>query len=191
MAGRTDISREGIADALGVHFNTNVDDMLAGLADGHWLEFLVNPKQPMYLTFTTIHGAQSRIDFQQCLSQLAPMSWEQARELDILFGTGEKLVRTSHSQQLLRNLVSYIALDDAVTKVLVDGHTDKVGDRASNRVLSQARADEVAARLVEYGLKPAMLEVRAHSDRFPVAEDTPQTRQLNRRVTIRLIKAPQ
>lgn len=76
-------------------------------------------------------------------------------------------------------------------KVEVVGHTDASGDRRSNILLSQARAEAVKAYLVDKGIDGERIAaLGAGSDR-PVADNaTPEGRARNRRIEFRLMSAP-
>lgn len=159
--------------------------LLHQLQHGAWLQFdLGNGQQQLLLT--SVHGADAVDKFQGCVAQMSPLSWQQARDTDIFFASGKRVV---DRQQLpsLQKLARYLQLDSSVKKILIDGHTDDVGTPLANRVLSQQRADEVASRLIELGVKASMLEIRAHGNRYPLLPGQ-KAEQSNRRVSIRLIR---
>jgi outer membrane protein OmpA-like peptidoglycan-associated protein/uncharacterized protein YidB (DUF937 family) len=65
----------------------------------------------------------------------------------------------------------------------IGGHTDNIGDPASNLALSQARADVVKAALVNAGVPALMLSTRGYGDTRPLAtNDTESGRFQNRRI---------
>lgn len=86
---------------------------------------------------------------------------------------------------------------DSVAKVLkeyektlieVAGHTDSTGTDAINQPLSERRAASVQAYLVSRDIRPMRIEAFGLSSKYPVAtNDTPEGRQLNRRVEITLV----
>ena len=89
----------------------------------------------------------------------------------------------------LKQLAEYVKLDDKVSKVLIDGHTDNVGSPLANLQISRVRADDVASVLEEAGVAAGLIEVRAHGSRYPVAgNETELGKAKNRRVTVRLIR---
>ena len=106
----------------------------------------------------------------------------------ITVASGQRTVTTAKDLKFLKDLVRYISLDSRVSKVLVDGHTDNTGSPLSNRLLSKERADDVAARLIEFGLPKDMLEVRAHGQRYPIIKNSEQGASSNRRVLVRLFR---
>lgn len=104
---------------------------------------------------------------------------------DLLFRFGEHAV-TKAADSAIRDLLDDIPQD---AEVAVDGHTDSIGDDASNDRLSQQRADAVAAILRD--ARPDLrLTVKGHGERQPIAEnelegkDNPAGRAKNRRVEV-------
>jgi outer membrane protein OmpA-like peptidoglycan-associated protein len=71
------------------------------------------------------------------------------------------------------------------TGILVEGHTDSTGSEAYNQQLSERRALSVKNLLVQRGVSPQRIDILGHGERRPVAtNDTPEGRQMNRRVEI-------
>jgi outer membrane protein OmpA-like peptidoglycan-associated protein len=72
-------------------------------------------------------------------------------------------------------------------RFLIEGHTDAVGSRQSNQVLSERRAASLKRLLVsEFGIPPRRLETVGYGEDFLLV-DTPYENWRNRRVTIRRI----
>ena len=68
----------------------------------------------------------------------------------------------------------------------VQGHTDSVGTREHNRILSQGRAQAVVDYLVSRGVSRSILEARGYGyDRPVVSNSTLEGRAQNRRVQLR------
>lgn len=91
---------------------------------------------------------------------------------------------------------SYKALDEVVRvlkehdeyNLLIDGHTDNVGDDADNMKLSMERAQACADYLVSKGVVKDHLIVEAHGETQPKAlNDTEKGRALNRRVEFNIV----
>ena len=74
-------------------------------------------------------------------------------------------------------------------RILVAGHTDNVGDAASNLKLSNARAAALRDWLIEAsGIPATQFAVQGYGDTRPMAgNDTPEGRARNRRVEITLV----
>lgn len=125
-------------------------------------------------------------DFLDCLVELLPVNYRQIARTAVLFPTAEHQLSDA-TRARLDLIAQYVLTDETVQQVFVDGHTDNDGRRLLLRDLSQRRAEEVTRYLVSKGVDESMIITRFHGDRYPVVEnDTPQNRQRNRRVTIRL-----
>lgn len=72
-------------------------------------------------------------------------------------------------------------------RFLIEGHTDAVGSREANQILSERRADSLKRVLVgAFGVSPRLLETVGYGEDFLLI-DTPYEDWRNRRVTIRRI----
>lgn len=70
-------------------------------------------------------------------------------------------------------------------KALIEGFTDSTGSDSYNQVLSEQRAEAVRTFLIDKGISADRVAARGYGKSNPVASnDTPATRQLNRRVEI-------
>ena len=70
----------------------------------------------------------------------------------------------------------------------VEGHTDSVGSAEYNLKLSQRRADSVTAVLIDHGVPGSQIHSIGYGLSQPKASnDTPEGRQLNRRVEIHIV----
>jgi succinyl-CoA synthetase beta subunit len=101
-------------------------------------------------------------------------------KLDVEFDTGSAKIRGGEAKEL-NELAALIK--DGKTKGEIGGHTDNVGDAASNLKLSQARAESVVAYLIGKGVPKDVLIAKGYGDTKPVAaNDTAENKQRNRRV---------
>jgi OOP family OmpA-OmpF porin len=72
--------------------------------------------------------------------------------------------------------------------VVVEGHTDNIGNDEYNQALSVQRAEAVFRYLVNRGIAPERLRTEGHGESRPVAtNDTEQGRAQNRRVELRVM----
>jgi len=70
-------------------------------------------------------------------------------------------------------------------QILVEGYTDATGSDGYNLDLSERRAKAVKAEFVKEGVPEDRIDTEGYGEQYPVAtNDTPQGRQLNRRVEI-------
>lgn len=173
-----------------VYFYSNIPSLLQAIKQGFWIDATVGfGEEEIRLTFSNTFSDNVISKYQACRRELSPLSWDQARDHAFEFELGTRVIKKEADIAFLKNLARFIELDPSVEKVMIDGHTDNVGSPLANRLLSKERADDVAARLVEFGLPEKMLEVRAHGQRYPVANNsTVQGKSSNRRVLVRLFR---
>ncbi len=104
---------------------------------------------------------------------------------NIYFATGKHTLLSKSFKGL--NEVAQIMKDNADLKLAIDGHTDDVGNDASNQKLSENRAAAVKAYLVKKGIDQSRLVSAGHGETEPVADNkTADGRQKNRRVELKL-----
>jgi outer membrane protein OmpA-like peptidoglycan-associated protein len=94
----------------------------------------------------------------------------------------------ARSTALLAEVADVLAHNPQV-RIQVQGHTDNSGEPATNRMLSQRRADAVRQWLVSAGVDSARIEAKGYGDEQPLVPNlTPESRSRNRRVQFTLIK---
>ena len=72
-------------------------------------------------------------------------------------------------------------------RVKIGGYTDNSADSAYNLKLSQERAEAATDRIATLGVDRSRLEAEGYGEAHPIADNaTPQGRQRNRRVDIRV-----
>lgn len=128
--------------------------------------------------------------FVGCERQLLPVSYNQIERTRVNYGAGGHVV-PSRSKRVLDNIAVYLAADDSVTQVFVDGHTDNKGLTRDNIAISQRRAFAVRDYLLSRGVAPERIVTRYHGDKYPTVDNRNQrNRAQNRRTTIRLSRDP-
>ena len=102
----------------------------------------------------------------------------------IYFDSGSDRLRPESTPTLKE--IGTMLKEHADLKLLIEGHTDNVGEDASNQTLSDKRAAAVKAYLVStYGIDTARLQTKGFGETKPVgSNDTPEGRQNNRRVEL-------
>jgi chemotaxis protein MotB len=111
----------------------------------------------------------------------------------VLFDSSRALLKTTAAPVLERAIMLLNEFGEVA--VAVQGHTDnqpvRGGEFRSNWELSAARANAVAAFLLQQGFPPERLRVESYADTRPVAEnDTRTGRAQNRRVALRVELPP-
>jgi outer membrane protein OmpA-like peptidoglycan-associated protein len=101
----------------------------------------------------------------------------------VYFDTGSDRIRPESSGTLREILDMLSAHPDL--RLVIEGHTDNVGDSGKNKTLSEQRALAVLTYLVEHGTTRARLQSAGFGDTKPSApNDSPENRQRNRRVEL-------
>lgn len=90
-----------------------------------------------------------------------------------------------------RSTVTEIGLTlKSFNRTLVDvlGHTDATGSEASNKALSERRAQAIARHLTGRGVSQARVATRGYAAAYPIGDNaSEQGRALNRRVEIKVV----
>jgi len=74
-------------------------------------------------------------------------------------------------------------------KISVDGYTDNTGDAGKNKMLSEARANAVQARLIAAGISGDRISTQGMGSADPVADNgTAEGRAKNRRIEVTVVK---
>jgi outer membrane protein OmpA-like peptidoglycan-associated protein len=104
---------------------------------------------------------------------------------DVTFDVNSDVVLPGLYNELDR--IAQILVKYPQTTIVVEGHTDSSGSDAYNQGLSERRALSVQRLLVDRGIVPARISTVGYGETRPVAtNDTPEGRQMNRRVEIRV-----
>lgn len=124
-------------------------------------------------------------EFMACMANLLPMNFEQLERSIVYFETDVRVL-DAKSRQLLNNIALYVAHDDRISQIFIDGHADERGSSFYNRRLSEDRAMAVTQYLIAQGVPPSLLLTRYHGDAYPAREGGSASWAANRRVTLRL-----
>jgi outer membrane protein OmpA-like peptidoglycan-associated protein len=107
------------------------------------------------------------------------------REINFLFDSHEDVL--AGAKGVMQELADRFK-DKGYTKLIIEGHTDSMGEDAYNIKLGAKRAISVRAYMVKVlGLDPAKIKAVTFGERKPIADNgNYQGRQLNRRVVFRV-----
>jgi sodium-type flagellar protein MotY len=164
--------------------------MLAGLAEGlhptiqraSW----ANSATPVRVVVSSVGYQKAWQEFQDCSTRLLPMNIDQISRTAISFASGGTVLSPGASA-MLDVVLEYLNADPSIGNIQLDGHSDNVGDRLTNRELSRQRVLTVQRYLVERGIAEERFTLRFHGDRYPVASNaTEDGRARNRRVMLKL-----
>ncbi len=105
----------------------------------------------------------------------------------VAFATGTAVLG-AESATALDDVAAALNATTDIDSMVVEGHTDSVGNAEANRALSLARAKAVVAALVSRGVKAERLSAKGFGDAIPVASnDGAPGREKNRRVEFTIL----
>lgn len=88
------------------------------------------------------------------------------------------------AREILDRIVKF-SLANPVSKIVVEGYTDSLGDYLYNKDLSKSRADVIKEYLVGGGISETKIETVGRGPENPIADNkTSEGRKLNRRIEI-------
>ena len=103
--------------------------------------------------------------------------------LYINFETGKSNI-SGESQKIIDNIATMLEENPAL-KISIEGHTDNIGNAASNKILSENRAKAVLNALIAKGISASRLTSKGWGQEKPIADNTTDAgKAKNRRVEI-------
>jgi outer membrane protein OmpA-like peptidoglycan-associated protein len=106
----------------------------------------------------------------------------------ITFATNEAAIQPQFRTTL--DQVAATLTEYPKTMIDVLGHTDSDGSEAYNQALSERRAQSVASYLGSHGVASVRIATRGYGEMQPIASnETPEGKQQNRRVEIKIVPA--
>ncbi|MEA3552897.1 MAG: OmpA family protein [Campylobacterota bacterium] len=107
--------------------------------------------------------------------------------LGVLFDTNSAKLR-SYDIAKFDKYIKYVSTV-AGSKIVVEGHTDSVGSSKYNLALSQKRAQSVKVQFIKMGVDANKIETIGYGESKPAVDNkTKENRQINRRVTAKIVK---
>ena len=187
-----EIKRENLRKSRIIYESRNeITRLIDQMGKGNWMSLIffdTKAKELFRVNISNIHLINSLNQFNDCRRNLPKLGYKDVRDLVLNYSSGQKKL-SSNQKNTLNNLIDYLEADNQIEKILIDSHTDNIGNAIANLQLSKERADDVATYLIDYGVSKDLLEIRAHGDRYPIAKNnTKKGLSINRRVTIRVLK---
>ncbi|EPG74061.1 OmpA family protein [Leptospira fainei serovar Hurstbridge str. BUT 6] len=110
-------------------------------------------------------------------------------QLNNLFFETKKFEISKESEPELNRLAELLKSNSNL-KILVEGHTDNVGKKSDNQILSENRANAISEYLkVKHGINQDRVQTKGYGDSQPISSnETPEGRQKNRRVVFQIIE---
>ena len=116
-----------------------------------------------------------------------PIVLEKPEDLGIIFDTNSAKIHPSDDYKFTK-YVNYLA-KVPTSNIVVEGYTDSVGSLKSNQALSERRAISAKNKLIDMGVKSSRIKAIGYGETRPLVYDnTDEKKQINRRVTARIVK---
>lgn len=126
--------------------------------------------------------------FVNCQTQLLPFGFDDVKNTSMMFNSGSARLN-SDAKQLLDRVAQYVKNDKTVKRIKLTGHTDSIGFKYLNQLLSNRRARAVSKYLISKGVSKKMIRLRGKGEVRPHVSNRSVTgRKFNRRVQVQLIK---
>lgn len=165
---------------------------LTGLQNGDFVSMTYQSQsslEPISIHLSSVNFYLALQNFQACLITLNSDSSFNLNAYRIPFASS-KADLDKEAMNVLTRLANTLENDDRIRSVLIDAHTDSIGQKESNEALSAQRAEVVKNYLInQVGYDASKIETRSHTDARPIADNkNSEGRALNRRTEIRLIR---
>jgi len=106
---------------------------------------------------------------------------------NLQFETGKSTIKSSSYASL--NQLAEFLVRKKTQKILIAGHTDNIGDPATNNLLSLDRAESVKKFLLGKGVPVELLKAKGYGDTKPIDDNSTESgRAKNRRTEIHIVK---
>lgn len=152
--------------------------------------YMLNASIDGYLFFSENYALKELADQMKPIVldvPMQPIELENIMELKNVFFETAKFDLKPESKAELDKVVTFLNKNKTISGEL-SGHTDNVGDKKMNQVLSQNRAKAVYDYLVKNGIDAKRLTFKGYGDTKPkVLNDTDEHRQMNRRTEFKVL----
>lgn len=189
---------------LGAHFELidlatakNIISSDANQEDGEFLvvlpverNYALNVSHPGYLFHSENFSLKELTDISKPYLMdvpMEPIDTGSVVELKNVFFETAKFDLKPESRVELDKLVNFLTVNKTI-RIELDGHTDNVGDKKANQLLSQNRAKAVYEYLIAHGIDAKRLAYKGFGDTRPkVKNDSDANRAINRRTEFKVI----
>lgn len=125
--------------------------------------------------------------FQRCISKLLAYGAADLKDVAVEFDDN-KYELTDAARQQLDELALYVAHDKKI-RLDLRGHTDAVGSKVYNKILSERRVKAVEKYLLSKGVPRKQVNLKGFGEFYPVASNqTEEGRRMNRRVMVAVVR---
>lgn len=126
--------------------------------------------------------------FASCLSRLPVYDFADFSNTVVHFAAGNDRL-SAETRQRLDAIAKYLRTDPTVKKIIIEGHTDDIGQYRDNDKLGQRRSVGIRDYLQAVGVPADKFELRSLGEREPIyTNTTDEGRARNRRAHITLVR---
>jgi len=126
--------------------------------------------------------------FVSCQAKLLPFGYDDVKNTSMMFDSGSARLKRD-ARQLLDRIALYVKNDKSIRKLRITGHTDSIGFKYLNQLLSKRRARAVSKYLISKGVPRKKLKLRGKGEARPHVSNASLTgRKFNRRVQVQLVR---
>lgn len=145
-----------------------------------------NDKISVGLSTSRFHKAYQ--EFVSCVGNLLNYNFDDIAYTVLNFEFGSDKF-TKASKRRIAMIREYLALDQELDIVLIDGFSDSYGPRNINQKTSEKRANKIRQYFADSGIDPSRIEATGYGEKRHIASNqTVLGRAKNRRVVIRMEK---
>ncbi|WNG24080.1 OmpA family protein [Cystobacter fuscus] len=120
--------------------------------------------------------------------QLVEIQKDQLKIKQSVYFATNKAVIKPRSFKMLNQIAKIIQQHPEIEQIVIEGHSDSVGNADANRKLSLARAESVKTYLVEKGVEASRMQAKGYGPDRPIAPNTnAKGRAANRRVVFTIV----
>ncbi|MGI9543050.1 MAG: OmpA family protein [Cyclobacteriaceae bacterium] len=152
-------------------------------------EYALYVNKPGYIFESLSFDYKEKMDLEPITIDiyLKPIERGVAATLKNLFFDVNRYVLKDKSKTELDKVIRFLEANPKL-RMEISGHTDNSGTRAHNQTLSTNRAKSVFDYLIDAGIDSRRLRYKGYGSTLPIAaNDTPENKQLNRRIEFRVI----
>lgn len=162
-------------------------DFLMTVPLGNEYGFIVNKEGYALYSQNYKFSKSTHAKPEEVLIKLQPLEKGAKFELRNVFFETAKYELKSQSTVELDNVVSILKSNPSIS-ILISGHTDNVGQEASNKLLSENRAKSVMQYLIEKGIDATRLSSKGFGSSMPLdSNNSEEGRAKNRRTEIEIL----
>ena len=149
--------------------------------------FLFYDDQPMIASLSSVRFGEVETEFNQCVAGLYRHNFNDVRISSIHFEPDSEFASIGEEESAFVDMLDYLEVDNAISEIVVTGHTDNTGLACYNDGLSERRAWYVYDLLIARGIDAKLLRVDYAGEKNPARKGS-NRRSLaaNRRVTVEL-----